>query len=344
MISRERFTEASIEKFLVISKKIYGHEELISKTEFVRNKHLLNPDGKSLYYELGQNGLATGRIAVQFRKAANSAASEQILKNPVDLVSFGSNPFGGLNLYKESLTTEENLEPTAIYHSSNPKSEIFYRRILKEIPVAELSYRAIPLSPAGKGLILNFLKLIALPCRSLLATALMVSSIMSRLEILGSSKSTDSEMVVLFEGQKDLILLRDKERLDWRFPAIDLDADYKRIEFYKREKFCGYLVFRKIDTDGYKALVIVDLYTIKLNRFDYGRIFKLLITYAKGMNLIFTVANFENKKLRSQFPFPFLKVPKRFEPQKFPIYSPIKNKVLNLKKESYITLFDLDVM
>ena len=343
MISKERFSEESIEKFLQISKKIYGKEEPISKREFVVNKHLLNPDGKSLYYELEQNGLATGRIAVQFRKAAYGVV-EQILKNPVDLVSFGSNPFGGMSLYKESLTTEESLEPTRIYHSSNPKSEIFYRRILKESPIAELSYRAIPLSHASKNPFSNFLNLIALPLHSLLDIILLFLSSMSRLEILGSSKSTDSEMVALFDGQSDLILRRDKERLDWRFPPIDLDAEYKRIEFYKRQKFCGYLVFRKIDTNGYKALVIVDLYTIKLNRFDFGRICKLLVTYAKGMNLILTIANFENKKLRSQFPLPFLRVPKRFEPQNFPIYSPKGSRVQNLNEDSYITLFDLDVM
>jgi hypothetical protein len=151
-------------------------------------------------------------------------------------------------------------------------------------------------------------------------------------------------MVALFKGQSDLILRRDKERLDWRFPPIDLDADYKRIEFYKGQKFCGYLVFRKINTNGYKALVIVDLYTIELNRFDFGRICKLLVTYAKGMNLILTIANFENKKLKSQFQWPFLRVPKRFEPQNFPIYSPKGNRVQNLNKDSYITLFDLDVM
>lgn len=343
MIRKKLFTEDSIEKFLVISKEIYGKEEPISKREFVENKHLLNPDGKSLYYELEQNGLATGRIAVQFRKATN-CASEQILKNPVDLVSFGSNPFGGLSLYKASLIAEENLEPTAIYHSSNPKSEIFYRRVLKEIPVAELTYRAIPLAPTSKNLISNFLKSFAFPYRSLLTITLNFLSCMSRLEILGTSKSADSEMILLFEGQNDLLLLRDKERLDWRFPAIDLDADYKRIEFYKNQIFCGYLVFRKIDTNGYKALAIVDVYTINLNRFDYVRIYKLLITCAKGMNLIFIVANFKNKKLRSQFLFPFLKVPKRFEPQKFPIYSPKQSRVFNLNKESYITLFDLDVM
>jgi len=343
MIRKEFFTQDSITKFVAISKQIYGIEEQISKSEFVKNKHLLNPDGESLYYELEHNDIPTGRIAVQFRKAANSA-SEQILKNPVDLVSFGSNPFGGLNLYKETLTTEVNLEPTAIYHSSNPKSEIFYRRILKEIPVAELSYRAIPLSPPSKDLISNFFKSFALPLRSLLAITLMFLSSMSRLKILSSGKSTDSEMAVLFEGQNELLLLRDKERLDWRFPAIDLDADYKRVEFYKEHKFCGYLVFRKINMNGFTALVIVDLYTIELNRFDYGRIYKLLFTSAKGMNLIFTVANFENKKLSSQFPFPFLKVPKRFEPQKFPIYSPKKNRIQGLNRESYITLFDLDVM
>jgi hypothetical protein len=63
-----------------------------------------------------------------------------------------------------------------------------------------------------------------------------------------------------------------------------------------------------------------------------------------GKNLVFTVANFENKKMREQFPFPFLRVPQRFEPQKFPIYSPKESQVLDLNAKSYLTLFDLDVM
>jgi hypothetical protein len=343
MISREYFSEDSLTKFVEISIKVYGEEELLSKVEFVRNKHLGNPDGESVYLELKQNELPTGRIAIQFRKAAKGA-SEIIRRNPVDLVSFGNNPFGGLNLYKESLVQEENVEPSGVYHTSNPKSEIFYRRILKEEPVAELSYRAIPLSPVNKDRVTYFLKPVAGFFRLLLSIILMSLSSLSKLEILGSSRSTDNEMDILFEEQDELFLLRDKERLNWRFPNIDPEAEYVRIEFFKQKKFCGYLVFRKIEFNGCKAMVIVDLYTLGLNRFDFGRIYRTLISFAQGMNLIFTVANFENKKLRMQFPFPFFRVPKRFEPQNFPIYSPKTNRVSDLNKGTYLTLFDLDVL
>lgn len=343
MISREHFSEDSVIKFVEISIKIYGEEELISKVEFVRNKHLCNPDGESLYLELKQNQIPTGRIALQFRRAAKGA-SDVIRRNPVDLVSFGNHPFGGLNLYKESLVQEEDIEPSGIYHTSNPKSEIFYRRILKEKPVAELSYRAIPLSPANINRVSYFLKPVALLFRSLLTLILWFLSSLSKVEILDSSRSTDNEMDILFEVQDELFLLRDKKRLNWRFPTIDQEAEYKRIEFFKEQKFCGYLVFRKIDIYGYKALVIVDLYTRGLNRFDFGKIYNSLISFAQDMNLIFTVANFENKKLRMQFRFPFFRVPKRFEPQNFPIYSPKTDKVSDLNKGTYLTLFDLDVL
>jgi hypothetical protein len=342
MISKQYFSEDSIPRFIEISNKTYG-EEQISRKEFVRNKHMLNPDGKSLYFEFLQNGQATGRIAVQFRKAAKGA-SQVILNNPVDLVSFGNNPFGGLRLYKESLRVEEDLGSTSNYHSSNPNSEIFYRQILKENPVAELSYRAITLSLPRGGLFTPFLKPLFRIHRSLISIILNILSSLSKLEVSDSISPTVAEMDVLFEGETDLILHRDDERLKWRFPKIDQDADYKRIDFYKKGIYCGYLIFRKISANGYTGLVVVDLYTKNIDRFDFGRIHKLLISRAESKNLIFGVANFENKKMRKQFPFPFLKVPQRFEPQKFPIYSPKECKVVDLNAKSYLTLFDLDVM
>jgi hypothetical protein len=342
MISKQYFSEDSMPRFIEISKKTYG-EEPISRKEFIRNKHMLNPDGKSLYFEFLQNGEVTGRIAVQFRKAAKGA-SQVILKNPVDLVSFGNNPFGGLKLYKESLRVEENLGSTSNYHSSNPNSEIFYRQILKENPVAELSYRAITLSLPSGGLFTPFLKPLFRIFRSLISIILNILSSLSKLEVSDSIRPTVEAMELLFEAETDLILQRDDARLKWRFPKIDQDADYKRIDFYKKDVYCGYLIFRKISANGYTGLVVVDLYTKNINRIDFGRIHKLLISCAENKNIIFSVANFENKKMRKQFPFPFLKVPQRFEPQKFPIYSPKECKVVDLNAKSYLTLFDLDVM
>lgn len=343
MIKKQYFSEDSVPRFIEISKKTYGKEELISKNEFVRNKHMLNPDGKSVYFEFQQNELVMGRIAVQFRKAAKGA-SQAILKNPVDLVSFGSNPFGGLRLYKESLASEEGLGPNAIYHSSNPNSEIFYRQILKENPVAELSYRVIPLSLPTRDPFKFLVQPIFLTLRSSIATILNILSGFSRLEMSDSIRPTSTEMDLLFEDETDLILHRDDERLKWRFAEIDHDADYKRIDFYKKSDYCGYLIFRKIIWNGYTGLVVVDTYTKNINRFDFARIHKLLISYAESANIIFTVANFENKKMKNQFPFPFLKLPQRFEPQKFPIYSPKGTRVFDLNDNSYLTLFDLDVM
>jgi hypothetical protein len=304
---------------------------------------MLNPDGKSLYFELLQNGLVTGRIAVQFRKAAKGA-SQVILKNPVDLVSFGNNPFGGLSLYKESLRVEEDLDATSNYHSSNPNSEIFYRQILKENPIAELSYRAIPLSSPTRGLFSPFMKPLFGILRSLFSIILNILSSLSKLEVSDSIRPTVAAMDLLFEGETDLILHRDDKRLKWRFPKIDQDADYKRIDFYKKDVYCGYLIFRKINANGYTGLVVVDLFTKNANRFDFARIHKRLISSAASKNLVFSIGNFENKKMREQFPFPFLKVPQRFEPQKFPIYSPKESKVLDLNAKSYLSLFDLDVM
>jgi hypothetical protein len=343
MISKQYFSEDSVPRFIEISEKTYGKEEQISKSEFVRNKHMLNPDGKSLYFEFLENELTTGRIAVQFRKAAKGA-SQAILKNPVDLVSFGNNPFGGLRLYKESLMAEEGLGSSSIYHSSNPNSEIFYRKILKENPIAELSYRAIPLSLPRGYLFTPLLKPLFRIFWSMFSMILNILSSLSKLEVSDSIRPTITAMDLLFEGESDLILYRDDERLKWRFPKIDQDADYKRIDFYKKSDYCGYLIFRTISVNGYNGLVVVDLFTKNTNRLDFWRIHKLLISYAGGKNLVFTVANFENKKMRKQFPFPFLRVPQRFEPQKFPIYSPKESQVLDLNAKSYLTLFDLDVM
>jgi len=343
MINKEYFTEASIAKFVEFSKTIYGDDDLVTNENFVRNKHLENPDGESLYLEFKTGELVTGRLAVQFRKAAEQSKL-QVLKNPVDLISIGRHPFGGLNLYKEAIALELSMNRRGTYHTSNPKSEIFYRRILKEEPLAELGYKFLLFSISSTSFYSFFINPVLTIIRVFVEKILELLALASNLKSSSISESTESQMESLFSDEDKLVLYRDAKRLSWRFPEVEGFPEYQKIEFYKGDDFCGYLVFRRIQSHGYAALLIVDFYTSNLNHFDKAKIYRRLISASQGMNMILIIANFSNKKIRRQFDLPFLLLPNRMVPQKFPIYSPAIDRVNNLDKFSYLTLFDLDIL
>ena len=287
--------------------------------------------------------MVTGRLAMLYRRGANNS-SNQILKNPVDLVSIGKHPFGGLNLYRASLKTGYTNNWGGVFHTSNPKSEIFYRKILKEDPIAELSYRAIPLSMPGNKLYLIFINHILHLSRNSISTVLKLGGWLSHVQMLPVANFENDQIEILMSGVEDLVLQRDSERIEWRFPNCDESAQYRRIEIYKKDKFQGYLVLRNVESQGLSAVALVDFYFMNLSLFDRCKIYRELIQYSQNQNLIFVIANFENQKIQKMFRFPFVPLPKKFVPQAFPIYSPPSNKVNWINEYSYLTLFDLDVM
>ena len=343
MIREEIFTEATVSEFIDFSKLVYEESNSVANFELVRNKHLLNPDGKSLLYQLFENDVVTGRLAMVYRRGANNSLNE-ILKNPVDLVSIGKHPFGGLNLYRRSLKIENTDNRGGVFHTSNAKSEVFYRKILREIPVAELSYRAIPLSIPGNKLFLNLVNRVLFLYRKSISRLLGLGGWFSHVKILPVKDFECDQIKTLTSGAEDLVLQRDSERIAWRFPNCDQSAQYKKIEVYKNDKFQGYLVLRTIKSQGLSAVAVVDFYFINLSLFDRLKIYQELMKYTQNEHVIFVVANFGNRKIRKLFRFPFIRIPKKFVPQDFPIYSPPSNKVGGINEYSYLTLFDLDVM
>jgi hypothetical protein len=343
MIREEVFSETTVTEFVEFSKLVYEEGNLVTNYELVRNKHLLNPDGKSLLFQMVENGVATGRLAVVYRKRANRSSNE-ILKNPVDLVSIGKHPFGGLNLYRASLRIELGDKFGGVFHTSNPKSEIFYRKILKEIPVAELSYRVIPFSLPGNKRHLFVLNQVLLFSRYSISVLLGLCARFSRIQFSPAEELDNDLMKTLMSGADDLVLQRDSQRIAWRFPKCDESANYKKIEIYKNNQFHGYIVFRNIESQGYTAIAVVDFYSMNLTSFDRSKIYRELIQSVQDENMIFVIANFENREIQKMFRFPFVSLPKRFVPQEFPIYSPSSSKVNGINKLSYLTLFDLDIM
>jgi hypothetical protein len=343
MIREEIFSDAKASEFVDFSKIVYEESSLVTNLELVRNKHLRNPDGKSLLYQILENDVVTGRLAVVYRKGANRSSND-ILRNPVDLVSIGKHPFGGINLYRASLKIKDTDNGGGVFHTSNPKSEVFYRKILKEVPVAELSYRAIPLSMPENNLYLNFVNHILFFSRNLITTLLGLGGWFSRIQILLVEDFENDQIETLMSWVKDIVLQRDSERIAWRFPNCDKSAQYKKIELYKNDKFQGYLVLRNIQSQGLSAIAVVDFYFTNLTLFDRCKIYQELMKCTQNENVIFVIANFKNRKIQKMFRFPFIRVPKKFVPQEFPVYSPLSNRVNSINEYSYLTLFDLDVM
>jgi hypothetical protein len=343
MIRKEVFSEGTVSQFVEFSRLVYEESSIVTSVELVRNKHVLNPDGKSLLLQMLENDVATGRLAMVYRKGANRSSNE-ILKNPVDLVSIGKNPFGGINLYRATLITESGNNNGGVFHTSNPKSEIFYRKILKEEPVANLSYRTLPLSLPGNKLYLSLLNQVLLFSRYSISMFLGLGARFSKTQILPAKDFKDDEMKTLMSGADDLVLQRDSERIAWRFPKCDKSANYTKIQIYKSGQFHGYLVLRNIESQGYTATAVVDFYSMSLSLFDRSKVYQELMHHAQGKNLIFVIANFENRRIQKTFRFPFVSLPKKFVPQEFPLYSPASNRVISMNRFSYLTLFDLDVM
>ena len=343
MIRCQVFNSESIRRFHELSLFKYEERDDVSNVDFIRNKHLDNPDGSSLLLELVESDEVTGRIVVLNRRS-NSSTVGELVGNPVDLLSISKGPFGGISLYREAIRKNQLVSCHGFFHTSNPKSEIFYRNALRMKPIFELDYRGLLISLPMRGF--HFLVLNGL-LQAANAGIIALLKIIAGKSNVAISKVNDYKDDMLSEipiNQDDQFLFRDAARLNWRFKSIKGLPTYDKYIFSRANRSLGYLVTREINQNGFVGVVIVDYLFDSMSFRELANVYLALFKEAGNANLIFTIGNFKNQKQKVLFTYPFVRIPKRFRPQAFPIYTPQSEAVPSLSINSYFTLFDLDVM
>jgi hypothetical protein len=342
MIRIEEFTDKSVRTFQKLSTVAYDSRNQATDTNYIKHKHMLNPDGPSLFIQLLENDLEVGMISVLFRKCAQIEYSE-IVRNPVDLVSFGSTAFGAINLYKSTLQVGPRDFSRMTFHTSNPKSDLFYSKILRKKPILRLGYRAILFSIPGDSITKKILRILLGVNRTFIKLWLGILSFRSKLEVDVNNNLRASEVHKLLGTYEEFLLLRDPERIEWRFP-IQSVYKYQTITFKSKNDLRAYFIVGFANESDFKGTVVVDYFMDEMNIYSRSKVYSELLSRAKNSDVLFALGNFANAKQKATFRFPFLKIPQKFEPQIFPIYTANDENQFGLKNSSYITLFDLDVL
>jgi hypothetical protein len=169
-------------------------------------------------------------------------------------------------------------------------------------------------------------------------------SISSKVEIVSIDEFANHELEKMNIDKTHHILLREAARLNWRFKDLPSGTLYKRFLFRRNGKLIGYLIVRDVQMDDLSGLAIVDFFFGEVDLALKAFVQHAIVELAEKVNIIFILANDGNPTIKQLFGFPFMKIPKKYEPQSFPIYVPGHDSDLGIKKESFLTLFDLDIL
>jgi hypothetical protein len=151
------------------------------------------------------------------------------------------------------------------------------------------------------------------------------------------------EVQKLLGNYEDFLLLRDPERIEWRFPIQSI-YNYQTITFKLKNDLRAYFIVGFVNEGEFKGTVVVDYFTDEMNIYNRSKVYSELLSRSKNCDLLFALGNFTNAKQKATFRFPFFKIPQKLEPQFFPIYTANNENYFGLTSSSYITLFDLDVL
>lgn len=342
MIKTRKFSKDDVKRFQDFSVETYGEENVVSIPEHIINKHLDNPDGPSDLITLEEDLQTTARILVQKRMRA-VGDKHRLAINPVDLISRSKTPFASIRLYKSALVSEQDKKSYA-YHSSNPNSDPLYSKILREPIVFKLNYKFFPLEAPKTMKLRFFLNVCINLYKILIKVALRILAIRSNIQIVRIDKFENIDLDEMNIDSTEHILLREATRLNWRFKDCPPETLYKRFLFRRNGKSVGYLIVRDVKVNDVYALSVVDFHVSDIDVASKAYVQNAVLKMGQKVNVIFILANDGNPTIKRIFSFPFMKIPKKYEPQSFPIYVPGNDSKLGLNSQSFFTLFDLDIL
>ena len=341
MIEFGDFREEASKTASVINSCVYSPPNSTTSPDWLLHKHRNNPDGVSTYFLMKENEEPTAHICVQKRLMANSENVE-FAYNPNDLVSLSSRPMASLLLYRAVAKYVQTLNVTT-YHSSNPKSDFFYSKILKKEQVGKLEMKAAILSLPKTHRLSKFNFLLLLFWK-LQRASLAIFYKNSAVEIVSVEEFSSEDLEDLDFTSSDLFLKRDATRLNWRFSNHNPERQYSRFLVSLNGRVVGYFITTKVVFDEITGIAIVDFYFSKMTPVVRSKVIRHLLTLSNESNVVFCICNTESNLAKSLFGFPFIRVPQRLQPQTFPIYLMSSNANPFKSLKTFMTLFDLDIL
>lgn len=332
---------------------VQGHP--ISPTA-VKWRHKQNPTRESIPIMLRSNNNAVGRIWIQFRQWV-LCGRYVTLASPIDfLVQEGQRDVTNfLRLFSAANhVVRENAD--GLFHTSNPITDGLYQKLFKLKPITELSAAAIPVRPIkfirnstqrnhfrksnfGRAAV-HLLSKYRQYCPARLTA--------------GAEPNDSAKQAILSSFQKGqrFCSSRSLEILTWRFRGADEFA-YQMIWIYERQECLGYVAVSPRDIDSKRVLFVVDvMLSRELRSYEVRQLWLIVFEIAVELNrdLVAYFFNAKNQTQQNLIRFPIFRVPRKFIPQKVPIFVKIESRNFaekvdyDLLSGGYFTLYDFDLI
>lgn len=150
------------------------------------------------------------------------------------------------------------------------------------------------------------------------------------------------------ENEYDIIGIRDSKYINWRYRQIPL-RKYKIFGIKKVDKLVAYAVLRNTKIDSFDCGMIVDFLFIDGYEEEAIAILKHSISYFNKikMDMVGCLMNHTAKEYEMLKKLRFIKVPKKLEPQPFPVILRVHDENLNISddiKNWFLTMGDYDAI
>lgn len=351
-LSDKTFEDADLEEFLELSRSEYRTSVATDATHNLW-KHGRSPFGASRYLRLVAAGKTVGR-AMLWPRAMHAGTEKFAVACVTDVLikrEFRSPPSNFIAL-TEACAEIPQFE--AVYHTSNRRSDVLYRKLLRLPMPFSLRGYGLPLRIAGFlsrvfGTRIDFLDYLIAPFRWLLGA--ISTALMSLAKVTVSSGPVDEEALTALCKRCALesgpLLERSSAYLKWRFGDAPLwAAKVHRVEH--RRRFVGYMAARKLELHGVHFLVLMDfVLDPNLNPIAQIAVRMWLVKEAMdcGADAVFTMINPYNRVARKCAGLPLIRVPERLLPQKAPVFfrsRSERSRSLERERAIHLTLADLD--
>ncbi len=343
------FSELDILEYIKLSKVEYKSDETLNK-EHIKWKHCNSPFGSSIYFKLLNKRKIVGRSMIQPRNILinnvtfKSGCVTDLLIHP----KYRSPPSNFIELTK-ACNPQEDFD--IIFHTSNNKSDGFYKNLFKYHQPFKLSSFVFPTK--FSGLLLKVIKIRVEVCDLLftpfnLVLYLLISTLRLLLKVSIVEKIPDDKMLIkLLTKISTPLLDRSYKSIKWRTSDPPL-WKAKIFCIYKKKIFLGYFATRVVSFSGLKFLVVIDYLIDKDMKFIdclFSRLWLIKLSIKLNADFVFFMANKKSPIARFATNFPMIYLPDYFLPHTTPIFFRLntkKNEISNNLSKMHLTPADID--
>jgi hypothetical protein len=346
------FADADIDDFIELSDIEYG-SSVVTNFDHTRWKHIASPLGASTNIRLDVNGKTVGRVLLQprliytqFGPFSTACVTDALIhpahRSPSDNFN---------NLMKASGNIPDF---SSVYHTSNERSEPFYRKFFRFPQPFSLRGYGLPVRLSGiffkiSNRRIDALNWLTIPFHWLVEFIAVKAILAAKFEISEQLPEEDKLSQLCLKSIHDSgpIFVRSKAYLKWRL----IDAPLWSANVYcveRKGKFLGYIATRKLELNGLVFLVIIDfVLDMDMSFFDRMALRLWLIRQAikSDVDVLFTMINPNSKTAHTCVGFPMISIPDKFLPHATPIFfreNGDKSQVINSVQYTHMTLADLD--